>query len=146
MSTVRHLLQLKGSMVWSISPSATVYEALRVMAAKDVGALIVMEGEKMVGIVSERDYARKVILQGKASKDTPVSDIMTNTVFTIHPDQTIEESMTLMTSRRIRHLPVVEDEKVIGMISIGDAVRDIIYRQRETIKGLEDRILGGKTA
>jgi CBS domain-containing protein len=121
-----------------ISPDASVFEALRRMADKDVGALLVMEGERLMGIISERDYARKIILKGRASRDTLVSEIMTTEVYTIHPDQTVEESMAVMTNHRVRHLPVVENGQVIGMISIGDAVRDIIYRQRETIKSLEE--------
>lgn len=143
-TTVRHLLEVKGYNIWSISPSASVYDALRMMSMKDVGALVVLEGEKMVGILSERDYARKVVLVGKTSRETTVSEIMSNKVFTIHPDQTIEEAMELMNSKRIRHVPVVEDgdeEKVLGMISIGDVVRAIIYKQREEIKSLEEKVL-----
>ena len=121
MNTIRHILQLKGSdIVWSISPDGTVYAALRLMADKGVGALVVMEGDRMVGIVSERDYARKVILQGKASKETPIREIMTSRVYTIHPDQTVEEAMDLMVTKHIRHLPVVENDGVIGVISIMD--------------------------
>ena len=138
MNAIRQLLQLKGGDLWMISPDASVFEALRRMADKDVGALLVMEGERLMGIISERDYARKIILKGRASRDTLVSEIMTTEVYTIHPDQTVEESMAVMTNHRVRHLPVVENGQVIGMISIGDAVRDIIYRQRETIKSLEE--------
>lgn len=134
MNIVRHLLQIKGSAVWCVSPDDSVYEALRMMADKNVGALPVMEGDKLAGIISERDYARKVVLKGKASKDVPVSEIMTAHVYTVHPDQTVEECMDLMTNKHIRHLPVVEDDRVIGVISIGDVMRDILYRQRETIK------------
>jgi CBS domain-containing protein len=141
MKTVRHLLLLKGKYIWSIQPNETVYEGIRRMAAKEIGALVVLEGDKLVGIFSERDYARKVILLGKASKETMVSEIMTKNVIVVHPDQTTQECMELMTERHIRHLPVVEDDKVIGMISIGDVVRDIIYQQRETIKNLEGKIL-----
>jgi CBS domain-containing protein len=142
-TTVRHLLEVKGYNIWSISPSASVYDALRMMSMKDVGALIVMDGDKMVGILSERDYARKVVLVGKASRDTLVSEIMSSKVFTIHPDQTVEEAMDLMNSKRIRHVPVVEDgenSRVLGMISIGDVVRAIIYKQREAIKSLEEKV------
>jgi|SRR5450759_243027 CBS domain-containing protein len=141
-TTVRRLLQIKGGDVWSITPQATVFEALRLMADKDVGALLVMVDDKLVGIISERDYARKVILQGKASKDTLVKDIMTSVLFTIHPDQTIEECMELMTNRRIRHVPVVLDDQILGVISIGDVVKDIIYQQRQTIKSLEKYVTG----
>jgi CBS domain-containing protein len=134
-------MQIKGNqIVWSISPEDTVFEALRRMADKDVGALIVTEGERMVGIISERDYARKVILRGKTSRDTLVKEIMTEHVFTIHPDQTVDEVMDLMTNKKIRHVPVVEDaesQQVIGIISIGDVLKNIIYRQRETIKQYE---------
>jgi CBS domain-containing protein len=140
MNTVRHILQLKGSDVWSISPDGTVYDALRLMADKGVGALVVMEGDRMVGILSERDYARKVILQGKASKETPIREIMTSRVYTIHPDQTVEEAMDLMVTKHIRHLPVVENDSVIGVISIMDTTRSVIYIQREKIKELEGKI------
>lgn len=142
MTTVRQLLVLKGDYIWSIYPDSSVFEALRLMADKDVGALLVMDGEKMVGIMSERDYARKVVLLGKLSRETAVSEIMTPKVITVHPDQTIEECMEMMTAKRVRHLPVFENDRVIGMISIGDVVRDIIYRQRETIKGLEKYVSG----
>lgn len=141
MHTVRHILQIKGhTIVWSVSPNDTVFEALRRMADKDVGALVVMEGERMVGIISERDYARKIILHGKTSIDTLVKEIMTPEVFTVHPDQTIDEVMELMTNKKIRHVPVVEndeDREVVGIISIGDVLKNIIYRQRETIRGFE---------
>jgi CBS domain-containing protein len=110
------------------------------MADKDIGALLVVDGERLVGILSERDYARKVILMGKASKDTPVSEIMTSKLYTVHPDQTVEECMALMTNHRIRHLPVMDGLEIVGVISLGDVVNNIIYRQRQTIKGLEDRI------
>ena len=143
-TTVRHLLEVKGNLIWSIGPNETVYEALRMMSIKDVGALIVMEGDKMVGILSERDYARKVVLLGKTSRETLVSEIMSQHVYTVHPDQTIEEAMELMTHKRIRHLPVVEDnneQHLLGMISIGDVVRAIIYKQREAIKSLEEKFM-----
>jgi CBS domain-containing protein len=136
LTTARHLLEVKGPDVWSISPDASVYDALRMMADKDVGALLVMEGNKLAGIISERDYARKIILVGKSSRDTLVSEIMTSRLFTIHPDQTVEEAMELMTNKRVRHLPVVVDDKVLGVISIGDVVKSIIFKQRETIKSL----------
>ena len=141
METIRHILQLKGGNVFSTTPDTTVYDALRIMADKDIGALIVKENDKMVGILSERDYARKVILQGKASKSTMVSEIMTRDVLTIHPDQTVEEAMEIMGRKHIRHLPVVEESRVIGVISIMDTNRNIIYRQRQTIREMEDKIL-----
>lgn len=139
MSTARHLLQIKGQDVWSIGPQESVYEALRLMDRQGVGALLVMEQDQLVGIISERDYARKIILHGRNSRDTRVSDIMTSKVITVHPDTTLEECMQLMTENRIRHLPVVDGERVVGVISIGDAVREIIHRQRETIKNLSGR-------
>lgn len=141
MKTIRHILQLKGYDIWCISPTDTVFNALKLMANKDVGALLVMEKDRLLGIISERDYARKVILVGKSSKETSVSEIMTTEIFTIHPDQTIEECLDLMTEKRIRHVPVIEDNKVIGVISIGDVVRDIIYNQKKTIKDFGERIL-----
>jgi CBS domain-containing protein len=140
MNPIRQILQLKGDFVWTIAPDQSVLEALRLMADKDIGAVVVLQDEKIVGILSERDYARKIILLGKTSKETLVSDIMSYPVFTIHPDQTIEEAMEMMTQHRIRHLPVVEHERLVGMVSIGDAVRDIIYRQREKIKEMTARI------
>ena len=140
MNTIRQILLLKCNFVWTVGPDQTVFDALRLMADKDVGALVVVQDDKIVGMLSERDYARKIILLGKASKDTLVKEIMSFPVFTIHPDQTIEEAMEMMTHHRIRHLPVVEDDHLAGMVSIGDAVRDIIYRQRETIKEMSERI------
>ncbi len=142
MNTIRHILQVKGYDVWSTTPRTTVYDALRMMADKNVGALLVLDGEKVMGIFSERDYARKVVLQGRSSKETTVSEIMTSKLVTIHPDQTIEEAMELMTNKRVRHLPVMEDDHLLGMISIGDVLREIIYVQLNTIRQLEDKILG----
>ena len=137
--TARHLLEVKGPDVWSISPDATVYEALRMMADKGIGALLVMSGDKLVGIISERDYARKIILQGKTSKETLVKEIMSSNLFTIHPDQTVDEAMELMTNKHVRHLPVIANERCIGVISIGDVVKNIIFRQREVIKNLTNK-------
>ncbi|HSV85416.1 MAG TPA: CBS domain-containing protein [Levilinea sp.] len=142
MHTVRHILQIKGTDVWSISPDATVYEALRIMADKNIGALLVMEGNRMAGILSERDYARKIILADRASNTTRVSEIMTALVCTVHPDQTVHEVMELMTNKRIRHIPVLDNDQVMGMISIGDVVKDIMYEQRKTIRTLSERITG----
>jgi CBS domain-containing protein len=139
MNIVRQLLQIKGTNVWTISPDSSVFEALRLMADKNVGALAVVENDHLVGIISERDYARKVVLQGKASKELPVGEIMTSKVITVHPDQTIEECMDLLTSKHIRHLPVMEDDHLVGMISIGDVMRDILYRQRQLLKQFEQR-------
>lgn len=140
MNIVRHLLQMKGFQVWCIDPDASVYEALRLMADKNVGALAVVQDDKLVGIISERDYARKVVLKGKSSRDVPVSEIMTSQVYTVHPDQTVDECMELMTNKHIRHLPVIEDDRLVGMISIGDVMRDILYRQRETIRKMEGHL------
>ncbi|MDO8971290.1 MAG: CBS domain-containing protein [Saprospiraceae bacterium] len=141
MYTIRHILQLKGDFVWSISPNATVLEAIRMMSDKGAGALVVLDDERMVGIISERDYARKVILKGKSSKDTRVSEIMTTTVFTIHPDETVEEAMDIMVKHHIRHLPVVDDAQVVGVISIMDTTRNVIYSMRQMIRDLEDKML-----
>lgn len=134
MSSVRHLLEVKGYDVWSIDPDASVHEALRLMNSKDVGALLVMKEERLVGIVSERDCARRVALQDKSPRQTRVGEIMTEKVYTVHPLQTVQEAMMLMNQHHIRHLPVVADDKVIGVISIGDVLRDIIYQQRSKIK------------
>ena len=140
MSTLRHILQVKGNDVWSISPNASVLEALRLMADKDIGALLVMETDHLVGMISERDYARKVILQGRSSKETRVGEIMTSKVITIHPDQTVQECMGLMSDHRIRHVPVVENEHVLGVVSIGDVLKDIMYMQKRRIKEMETRL------
>jgi CBS domain-containing protein len=126
MKLVSHFLNKKGRDVWSLSPDASVYEAIDQMAQKGVGALLVMEGQRLVGIVSERDYARKVILKGKASRETQVREIMSCPVICARPQLTVEETMLLMTEKRIRHLPAVEDEKIVGVVSIGDVVRDVI--------------------
>jgi CBS domain-containing protein len=141
--TVRHILEVKGYDLWSLGPTASVYDALRMMSNKDIGALVIMDGDEMVGILSERDYARKVVLLGKTSRETRVEEIMSKHVYTIHPEQTIEEAMEIMNANGIRHLPVVEDtdgKKVLGMISIGDVVKAIIFKQREAIKEMEDKI------
>ncbi len=140
-STIRHILEMKGHDIWSISPEATVMDALSMMNDKDVGALVVMKDDQMIGIVSERDYARKVVLMGKSSRSTRVDQIMSWNVVTIHPDQTVEEAEELMNSKHIRHLPVVENQKVVGMITIRDLVKVIIYKQRDTIRSLEDKLI-----
>jgi CBS domain-containing protein len=141
MQTVRKILSEKGSDVWSTSPGTTVFDALQLMADKDVGALPVVERGKLVGIFSERDYARKVILLGKTSKKTFVKEIMTPHVVYATPDMTNEQCLTLMTAKHIRHLPVVDDETMVGMVSIGDLVRSIISEQKEMISQLEQYIL-----
>jgi CBS domain-containing protein len=140
MDTARHILQVKGQDVWSIAPDASVYDALRMMADKDVGSLLVMEDEHLLGMISEREYARQIVLQGKTSRDTKVREIMSTSFHTIHPDQTVEECMSIMTAQHVRYLPVIEDEHVIGVISIGDVVSNIIHRQRQTIKKLEGQM------
>ena len=144
MKTVNDILSTKGHEVWSIAPDATVYEALRFMAEKNVGALIVLDGETVVGIMSERDYARKVILHGRSSKEITVSEIMTSKVYYVRPEQNIEECMALMTDQRVRHLPALENDRLIGVISIGDVVKAIIAEHESTIKHLEDYITGGR--
>jgi CBS domain-containing protein len=142
MKTVRSLLQVKGYDVWTIAPDASVYEALRVMADKNVGALLVLEGDKLAGVISERDYARKVVLKGRSSVDTSVRDIMTADVVSVRPDQTVEECMALMTDKHIRHLPVIADDQLIGLISIGDVVKSIITEQGFMIEQLTSYIAG----
>ncbi|HLF24702.1 MAG TPA: CBS domain-containing protein [Anaerolineae bacterium] len=142
MKTVNQLLQAKGSDVWSIAPGASVYEALARMADKNIGALLVLDAGRLIGIFSERDYARKVVLKGKASKDTPVKEIMTSRVVYVRPEQSIEDCMALMTDKRVRHLPVLEGERVVGVISIGDVVKSIISEQSFMIAQLENYITG----
>ena len=136
MKTVKQILKTKERAVWSIQPGASIFDALKIMAEKEVGALVVMDGEKLVGIFSERDYARKVILRGKSSQETPISDIMTRTVIYVNPTQTIEECMALMTGKHIRHLPVLEGGQLVGIVSIGDLVRMIIDDQQFLIEQL----------
>ena len=142
MNTVKEILRTKGPGVWSITPDATVYDALKLMADKNVGAVLVMDANHLVGIMSERDYARKIILCGKSSKDTLVREIMTERVIYACPEQTAEECMALMTDKRVRHLPVLEDLQVIGVISVGDVVKSIISEQGFTIEQLEHYISG----
>ena len=140
MRTLMQLLQAKGGEVYAIAPDARVYDALKLMAEKDVGALVVVEAGRLAGIISERDYARKVILQGKSSNDIPVREIMTARVVTVQPSQSVEDCMALMTSRRVRHLPVTEGERLIGVLSIGDLVKEVIAEQEQTIRQLESYI------
>ncbi len=142
MDTVRQVLARKGKATWSVGPDAMVYEALQIMAEKDVGALLVMDGDRLVGMLSERDYARKVFLKGKASPSTPVREIMTERVHTVSPDRTIEECMALMTIHRIRHLPVLEGNAIVGVISIGDVVKASLDEKDFLIKQLENYITG----
>jgi len=140
MTTVRHLLDRKGRALFSIEPEDPVLEAIRKMADHHVGALLVMRGTELVGIVSERDYARKVVLLGRASAETPVWQIMSSPVVTVSLDNTLQDCMRLMTERRIRHLPVTDGGRVIGMISIGDLVKAVIEEQQQTIEQLESYI------
>ena len=140
--TVASILQSKGHDVWSVRPDESVFQAISLMADKGVGALVVIAAETLVGIISERDYARKVVLHGKSSKDTPVRDIMTSPVVSVSPDQTVDDCMRLVTARRIRHLPVVQGEKVVGVVSIGDLVQRVISTQGETIQYLQEYIVG----
>lgn len=144
--TVEALLNAKGRTVWSVSPDTTVFEVIRLMAERNVGSLLVMEGERLVGIVSERDYARKVALQGKNSRTTPVSEILTPSVHHVTPEATVAECMERMTDKRVRHLPVLADGKVVGVISIGDLVTWIMRSQAATIDQLQAYIAGGYTA
>jgi len=138
MITVGDLLKTKGGDNWSVSPQASVYEALELMADRNVGALLVIDSGKLVGIFSERDYARKVILKGKSSRETPVSELMTTAVLYITPKNTLEECMALMTSKHIRHLPVLDHERIAGIITLGDVVKRIISEQKLTISELEN--------
>lgn len=140
MKTARQLLQGKPGVLCTIGPDASVFDSLGLMAEKNVGALLVVEKDGLVGIVSERDYARKVILKGKSSHDTPVREIMTERPVCVQPDNNIEECMALMTDKRIRHLPVIENGKLIGMLSIGDLVKETIAEQQFMIRQLESYI------
>ncbi|MBV8306447.1 MAG: CBS domain-containing protein [Gammaproteobacteria bacterium] len=140
MMSVRQMLDRKGREVFSIAPDAAVLEAIRMMADRHVGALLVMQGDNLSGIVSERDYARKVILKGRSSADTPVRDIMTAQVITVQPETTVESCMQIMTERRVRHLPVTEGGRVVGMVSIGDLVKAVIAAQQQQIEQLESYI------
>ncbi len=147
MKSVEHILQAKEHKeVHAISPSARVFDAIRMMAEKGIGALLVMEGNDVVGIVSERDYARKMALKGRTEEETPVCDIMSSPVMYVRPEQTNEECMVLMTENRLRHLPVVDNGKLIGLVSIGDLVKDIISEQQFIIEQLEHYIRGEHAA
>lgn len=144
MKKVKELLREKGPGVWSIGPDASVYDAITLMAEKNVGALLVLEDNRLVGVVSERDYARKVILAGRSSTDARVSDVMTSRVVFADPAETVEECMALMTDKHIRHLPVMEDGELLGMVSIGDLVKAVIAEQKFIIEQLEHYISGGR--
>ena len=140
--TIASVLAGKRSEIWSIDPGATVYQAIQIMAEKGIGALLVMSGDNLAGIISERDYARKVILKDHSSKTTRVSEIMSAPVVTVTPDHTVEECMRVVTEKRIRHLPVVEGNRVVGVVTIGDLVKVIISRHEETINQLQAYISG----
>jgi CBS domain-containing protein len=146
MHTVKELLREKGSEVWTIAPKVTVYSALELMATKNIGALVVIEDGNVVGMFTERDYARKVILKGRSSKTTTVSELMITDVLYVSPDDTIENCMALMTDKRLRHLPVMENGQLTGLISIGDIVRVIISEREFTIRELERYITGGHSS
>ena len=141
-ATVAEILNVKGRQTWTVSPENTVLEAIQMMADKNVGALLVLDAGKLVGIISERDYTRKVVLRGKASKDTPVKEILSGTIIHVSPSDSVEECMRLMTSHRVRHLPVLEGDSVTGVVSIGDLVNWIISAQTSTIHQLQTYISG----
>lgn len=143
MYTVRDLLNAKGSEVWTVPHDTTVYRALELMAEKNCGSLVIAEGEKVLGMFTERDYARKVILHGKSSKTSTVGELMTKDVLFVSPDDTIENCMALMTDKRLRHLPVLEAGKLAGIVSIGDVVKQIIADREFTVRELERYITGG---
>ncbi|MEE9345383.1 MAG: CBS domain-containing protein [Methylococcales bacterium] len=142
MYTVREVLQSKDSKLWTIEPSASVFEALQIMAENNIGSLLVMENEILQGIFSERDYARDVVLKGKSSKETPVSELLPNELMYVTPDDKLKECMALMTTKRVRHLPVYQDGLLMGIVSIGDLVKQIISDQEFTIRELEKYITG----
>jgi CBS domain-containing protein len=140
MCTVRHLLNIKGAQVWTVTPSTSVFDALKLMAEHNLGSVMVMDGDQIAGIMSERDYARKVILYSKTSKDTLVSEIMTPAVLYVRPEQRMEDCMALMDSKRVRHLPVIEDGRLVGMVSMRDVVRQIVDERDFLIDQLEHYI------
>jgi CBS domain-containing protein len=144
--TIKHLLEQKGQNVWTIDPDATVFDALAKMAEKNVGSLVVMDGEKLIGIITERHYSRNVILKGKTSPSTLVRDIMERNVIHVRPEQSVDLCMALMTEKRVRHLPVVEDTSVIGIVSIGDLLKFMISKKEFDIEQLEHYIQGGRAA
>ena len=140
MASVRQILQSKGHDIWSIGPELSVYDAIEMMAREEVGALVVLDGETLVGVLSERDYARKVVLQGRSSRDTKIKEIMTTRVVFARPDQSVQDCMAMMTDKRIRHLPVMDGDELLGVISIGDLVKSIIEEQQHVIEQLEQYI------
>ncbi len=140
MGKVREILKIKGHAVFSVTPNTTVYSAIEQMCEKNIGGVVILENEKLVGIFTERDYARKLILKGKSSKDTPISELMTKDPITVTPDSKLEDCMNIMSNKRIRHLPVMDNNIIVGMISIGDLVKFIIEEQRSIIEHLEHYI------
>jgi CBS domain-containing protein len=142
MRTVREILNKKGNLIWSVSPDATVYEALQLMAEKEAGAVLVIDNGKIKGVLSERDYARKIVLHGKFSKDTAVVEIMSDKVIYVEPSQSIEECMAIMINKKIRHLPVMENNKLSGIISIGDVV-EAVLEEKDTVIGELTRFIQG---
>ena len=143
MTTVKQLLDFKGHDIVSIEPDRTVYDAIERLAERRIGALLVIENNKLVGLFSERDYARKVVLKGRSSKDTPVRDVMTLDLICVKPEASVDECMTLMTEERVRHLPVLDKGELVGIVSIGDAIRQIISERDFTIRQLEQYIASG---
>ncbi len=136
------ILNRKGTAIWTISPNATVFEAIQLLARKNIGALPVMEGDRLIGMFSERDYTRKVALEGKTSQNTKVRDILTPNVATISPDDTVEDGMRMMTEKHIRHLPVMDNSRIVGLVSIGDMVNSIISAQSAAIDQMESYLVG----
>ncbi len=144
MKSIRRLLQEKGADVWAVSPQSSIFDGLKLMAEKNIGALLVLESNELIGIFSERDYARKVVLEGKSSREMTIGEIMTEKVACVRPDQSIQECMELMTEKHIRHLPVLENEELVGVISIGDVVKAVISEQEFIIEQLEGYIAGSR--
>jgi len=142
MGKVRNILHNKGNAIFSVDPSTMVYRAIELMCEKNIGGLLIVEDEKLVGIFTERDYARKLILKGKSSKDTPIRELMTSNLVTVSPDTSIDDCMRVMTGRKIRHLPVLENDHLVGIISIGDVVHFVIEEQKSIIEHLEHYITG----
>lgn len=145
MKTVKDILKVKGHEIWSIAPDASMYDALKQMAEKDVGALVVLDRDHVVGIISERDYTRNVEIKGRTAKDTPVKDVMTERVMYVRPTTALDVCMALMTTKRVRHLPVIENDELVGLLSIGDIGKSIISEQEYMIEQLEYYITGDKT-
>jgi CBS domain-containing protein len=143
MRTVSDIVKKKGNHVWSVTPSTTVFDTLKLMAEREIGAVVVLDQGKLVGIFSERDYARQVILKGRTSKDTPVREVMSPRVMFVRPENTVEDCMALMTDKRVRHLPVLQDGALLGMVSIGDVVKDMIAEKEFIIEQLANYIQRG---